>query len=142
MVNSEIAIIIFVKYKYFLRMHKASPSGNTTAETLDYMEVMKMKKMICLALSLVLCAAVLAGCRSNNQPMETTRPEPMPSTAPTTMPPATMPSETTLPTTGTIPSETMDRGNGPLDATDSTTSTGGTAPQGESRNISPMPNGR
>lgn len=100
-----------------------------------------MKKFFFLALSLLLCISLLAGCR-DNEPMETTRPtmapETTPSTAPTTMP-ATTPSETTLPTTGTTPSETMDHGNGPLDSTDSTAGTNSGA---ESRTGTPMPSNR
>lgn len=101
-----------------------------------------MKKALILGLSLVLCVSLLAGCRGNKAPMETTMPTTAPATAPSTTPttmPTVQPSETTLPTTGTTPDETMDWGNGPMDATDSTTGTG-SSQEGRSRN--PMPKGK
>lgn len=101
-----------------------------------------MKKVFFLGLSLLLCASLLAGCRGNREPMDTTGATMAPTMAPTTVPatmPTTAPSETTLPTTGTMPSETIDRGNGPVDGTDSTT---GSAPAAEGRSISPTQKGR
>ncbi len=79
-----------------------------------------MKKICILGLCLVLVASLFVGCRSNKQPMETTRP----TTAPTTMPTR----ETTAPTQQTTaPTETIDNGNGPLDGTEGTNGMGTTA---------------
>lgn len=89
-----------------------------------------MKTFISLALTLVLSTSLLVGCGCTNQNMDTT-------SAPTVLPtneeiwdttePSTRP--TTAPTTestthGTEPSQTIDRGNGPLEdyTTDTTES--------------------
>jgi hypothetical protein len=85
-----------------------------------------MKMYTCLICVLVLTAALLVGCGCTNQKMDNT-------SAPTVLPtneeiwnstePSTRP--TTQPTTqSTEPSQTIDRGNGPLE--DSTTGTTGT----------------
>ena len=79
-----------------------------------------MKKITAIVSIFVLTATVFTGCRSKNKPMETTRP---------TMPPVIQ--ETTVPTTqatqpstaSTMPSETRDTGNGPLDSTAGTEAT-------------------
>lgn len=99
-----------------------------------------MKKICILALTLVLTASALAGCRNRTQPMETTRPTTAPTTQATTVPTT----QATQPTTeATRPSETVDHGNGPLEGTDSTDTTGSTAstdsPVSEGRSIGRMP---
>ena len=103
-----------------------------------------MKTLITLALTLVLTAGLLVGCGCTNKnkggmPEPTVLPtneELWESTAPTTR-------ATTAPTT---PSETYDRGNGPLedmipDSTDVTVTTGSTeaagAVEGRSRGMMP-----
>lgn len=96
-----------------------------------------MKKYACLALALVLTAAFLVGCGCTNQKMdETAAPTVLPtneekwsSTEPSTRP-------TTAPTTdsttqSTEPSQTIDRGNGPLE--DDTTGSTGVGQEGRSR---------
>ena len=71
-----------------------------------------MKKYTLLAAALVLTASLFTGCRNNNKPVETTRPAPMPTTQATTAPTA----QATQPSTAaTQPSETVDRGNGPME---------------------------
>ena len=103
-----------------------------------------MKKYAYLALCLVLTAATMVGCGCTNRNMnETSAPTVLPtneevweSTEPTTRA-TTQP--TTAPTVSpsdaaTVPSETVDRGNGPLE--DTTTATDGTM-EGRSRSIMP-----
>ena len=73
-----------------------------------------MKKICITALTLVLTASLLTGCRNRTQPMETTRP----TAAPTTQATTAQTTEATKATTeATMPSETVDHGNGPLDGT-------------------------
>lgn len=72
-----------------------------------------MKKYAILALTLVLSAVLLAGCRNRNNNADAT-------SDPTILPTVEMPTmapteETTVPTTvPTVPTETYDNGNGPL----------------------------
>ena len=104
-----------------------------------------MKKILSLALALVLTASVLAGCGCTNKNAgKTSEPTVLPtneevweSTAPTTR-------ATTAPTT---PSETHDQGNGPLEdmipgSTDITGTTGTTEPPMEGRSRSMIPGTR
>ncbi|MBR2420975.1 MAG: hypothetical protein IKB09_01320 [Oscillospiraceae bacterium] len=106
-----------------------------------------MKKYAYIALCLVLTASVLAGCGCTNQNMET-KPEPtiLPTNEEvwdTTERPIP---NTTQPSITTHPSETTDRGNGPLEdlptdttqastATDPSETTG--AAEGRSRRMMP-----
>lgn len=108
-----------------------------------------MKKYVSLALALVLTASVLVGCGCTKQDMQNT-------SAPTVLPTneerwtedTVHPTResTTGSTMTTLPTETHDRGNGPLEEeptassgmTESTTETGGNA----SRSRSAMPNMR
>ena len=79
-----------------------------------------MKKICITALTLVLTASLLTGCRNRTQPMETTRP----TAAPTTQATTAQTTEATRATTeATMPSETVDHGNGPLDGTGNTDTT-------------------
>lgn len=84
-----------------------------------------MKKYSILAITLVLTAALFAGCGCTNQ-------DPARNTVPTTMP-TTAATETTHATTApttehTTPSTdaTIDHGNGPLEETNTTNGTGST----------------
>ena len=101
-----------------------------------------MKRTLICALCLLLFTSLLTGCRGRKEPMETIRPTTAPTTAPTTMPTVPPTSETTIPTTGTEPSETMDRGNGPLESTESTESTASTTMPSRNRTMVPMPDKR
>ena len=105
-----------------------------------------MKKISILALSLVLTAALFAGCRNRNQPLETSRPTVAPTTQATTVPTT----EATHPNTQSTetpvnPSETVDHGNGPIESsgtTEATSATGTTEGTAEGRSAVPTPRGR
>ena len=95
-----------------------------------------MKKIIAIALALVLTAALLPGCGCrNSKPMDT-----MPSTRPTTAPTTAPTTQATQPTVETT-RETIEDGNGPLptNATagadgDTSSATEDTGLTGEARN--------
>ncbi len=99
-----------------------------------------MKKYVYLALTLVLTAFVLIGCGCTNQNMgETTGPNILPTneevwdSAPSTTPTGTQ--SATSSTITTQPTETMDRGNGPLEdeATGASGAETATDPTGNAR---------
>lgn len=95
-----------------------------------------MKKYSILAVSLVLTAALFAGCGCTNQdPARNTVPTTMPTTMPTT---ATTEATTAATTEHTAPSTdaTIDHGNGPLEETNTTGATESTA-AGRSRQSTP-----
>lgn len=98
-----------------------------------------MKKYTILALSLVLTAALFAGCGCTNRNMDSTSaPTLLPTTEATRATTEATTEMTTVPTTDTtMPSthETIDNGNGPLEDTNAT---GGTDTEGTVRNT---PNG-
>jgi len=103
-----------------------------------------MRKYVWLVLALVLTVSVLSGCGCTKKKMDTspdptilpTNEEIWDSTAPTNRPTV----ETTAPTMTTAPSETYDRGNGPLeDTTGSTDDTGNTTQTTDS--VSPRSSG-
>jgi len=105
-----------------------------------------MKKILAIACVTVLTAMLFTACRGGNQPMETTRPAPDPTTQATTVPTtqATQPS-----TQATMPSETIDHGNGPIDSTNGADGTVGreegsanTDSTVEGRKINPMTRNR
>ena len=88
-----------------------------------------MKKYTILTLTLVLTAVLLMGCGCTNQDMGTnsvptvlpTNEEVQPTTRETSRPTT---EATTMPSTAaTAPSETIDRGNGPIDSTTGTDTT-------------------
>lgn len=82
-----------------------------------------MKRISILALTLVLTAALFTGCRNRTQPMEPTKPSTTPTTQATTVP-TTVATEPTV--IDTMPSETVDHGNGPVDGTEGINGTTGT----------------
>ena len=100
-----------------------------------------MKKYAILALCLVLTAAMMVGCGCTNRKLdETSAPTVLPTneevwdtTAPTTRA-TTEPSTAATTEDATLPSETADRGNGPLE--DTTSATDATV---DSRSRSAMP---
>lgn len=98
-----------------------------------------MKKISVLACVLVLTATLFTACRGKNKPMETTKPTTAPTTQATTMPTteATQPS-----TAATQPRETTDHGNGPVDGTNGTDSTGTTDSTVEGRSVGPRTRSR
>lgn len=102
-----------------------------------------MKKIIAIALTLVLTAALLAGCRNRTQPMETVTPTTTPTVAPEPRPTTAPTTEATRPSTeATETQETVDRGNGPLDGMQNTDPTGNTNSGDETvegRSVRPMP---
>jgi len=83
-----------------------------------------MKKYAYIALCLVLTASVLAGCGCTNQNMDK-KPEPtiLPTNEEVWESTDTPTRNTTAPTMNTRPSETVDRGNGPLEDTSPTDTT-------------------
>lgn len=93
-----------------------------------------MKKISILALTLVLTAALFAGCRNRNQPMEPSKPSTTPTTQETTVP-TTAPTQPTV--TDTMPSETVDHGNGPIEGTEDRNGTTGTESTVEGRTVNP-----
>lgn len=100
-----------------------------------------MKKYAILALCLVLTAAMMVGCGCTNRKMdETSAPTVLPTneevwdtTAPTTRA-TTEPSTAATTEAATLPSETADRGNGPLEDTTAATDA---AVDGRSRSAMP-----
>lgn len=101
-----------------------------------------MKKIWIPALALVLSSCLLTACRDRNHPAETVVPTAAPSSAPTAMPTVPPATQTTRPTAAeTMPSETADRGNGPLETvTDPTVRKDGALDQSRSRNRTPAGN--
>lgn len=100
-----------------------------------------MKKYVLFALTLVLTAALFAGCGCTNQDMEYTS---TPTSTPTIATTAPTTQATTRPTTQATTAPTIDRGNGPLESTggntaESTTATEGGA-QGGARQVLPNMN--
>ena len=97
-----------------------------------------MKKITAIVSIFVLTATLFTACRSKNKPTEATRPTKPPvtqeTTAPTTQ--ATQPS-----TVSSMPSETRDTGNGPVDSTVGTEATNHTgAADNNVRDRRMMPN--
>ena len=95
-----------------------------------------MKKYSMLAIVLVLTASIFVGCGCTNQDMTNTVPtvlptneEVMPTTRATTAPTTAPTTEATAPT---VTTETIDRGNGPID---DMTTTATTATESNARGI-------
>ena len=86
-----------------------------------------MKKHVYLVLVFVLTVSILTGCGCTKKKIDTPDPTVLPTNEEvwdTTAPASRATAETTVPTMTTVPTETVDRGNGPLE--DTTGSTGET----------------